>query len=169
MKKIIIAITMVSCAVFAADLKSVQLGGTQVQGDDGRILAKYFNYVDTTTAMSNRVVDLCKIPANSRIVKGVVAVSAQGADQTFDVGLKGADNSGYISNDTNTADSVDMFLDGIACSNAVVDTFADLELGDSNANYVGFSREVLLTLKALGTTPWSTNATISGVVYYIEP
>ena len=170
MKKIttlLTALLIVAASALATDYNSANLDTTD-STYGGRVLAKCFDFATGDNVLSNSLVALTYIPANSRIIGGTVAVSAMDGAQTFDMGLMGADTSGYISTTTTTADDPDLFLDGISCSNAVVDTFAMQENSDDNANYNLNTRPTYLTIKAVGTALWTTNETVSGVVYFIE-
>lgn len=170
MKKLIILISAIACVGFCADLQSSQVSGASInQADGGSIRAEYFYYNHAGAAPSNRVIDLVKVPSHARIVKGVVSISAQGGAQIFDLGMKATDGSGYINRARTIADTANLFLNDIACSNATVDTFADLELGDTNPNYASFEKDVYVTLSTLGGVPWATNTVVSGVVYFIDP
>lgn len=140
----------------------------QYRYNSGVVMAKYFSHDTAAVAhATNDVIVLTYIPPSSRIIGGTITVSAMGGAQTFDLGLKGYDNSGYIDRGTTTADDPDLFLDGTACSNEVTTTFANQENGDSNANYIGNTRGTYLYITALSAA-WTTNETISGVIYYME-
>lgn len=153
--------------VLATNYNSDTLESTD-QSYDGLIQAKYFSFATGTSVLvTNDTVVLAEIPANAMIVDGEINVSAMGGAQTFDLGLKGADGSGYWTG--TTADDVDYLLDGIACSNAVTDTFASLRAGDTIAAVELGARPVYLTITCPATASWTTNETIKGVVYYIEP
>ena len=168
MKKFVlfILIALVGSA-HAANYSADQLAGVD-QSYDGRVMAKYFTYATSTTAHTNDTIYLAKIPANSMIVGGSITVSAMGGGQTFDVGLAGADGSGYWTG--TTANDVDYLLDGIVCSNAVTDTFASQLIGDAVANVELGGRPVYVTISApVGGILWTTNETITDVVYYIDP
>ena len=114
-------------------------GDTVAQTDSGNVVCQYFTY--TTTALTNATVALTRIPANSRIIGGQISVAAMGGAEVFDLGLVAVDGGGYINKPSTTADDVDLFLDGIAVSNAVLDTFGYLvdpgAISDTNPNYAG--------------------------------
>jgi len=136
------------------------------QSNDGRVLVKYFSYAtDTVAHATNDTIILTDIPANARIIGGAINVSAMGGAQTLDLGIKGTSGA-YITG--TTANDPDLFLDGIALTNAVADTFADARQGDANANYELGELRVYLYCTALGAA-WTTNETITGWVKYIEP
>lgn len=176
MKKIIALFIMAALAVSVWAVKptaySTQLvllnGGDSVASTDvGNVVCKYFSY--TTTALTNKSVALVEIPANTRIIGGQISVGAMAGAEVFDLGLIGADGGGYINKPTTTADDVDLFLDGIACSNAVVDTFADIVQGDSNAAYAGHDTPVYLTITApSGAAVWVADKAVTGWVQYID-
>ena len=166
MKKFLIPIiALIAVGVIAATYEADTFGQID-QANSGLVIAEYFTYATGTTEhTTNDTVILAFIPQNARIIGGVIAVSAMGGAQTFDVGLRGADGSGYYIE--TTANDVDLFLDGISCSNAVVDTFAQLGQGDSNADFRVGSRPVFLTVTC--PAAWTTNETITGWVQYIQP
>lgn len=176
MKKIIgfLLVTVLSASVQAvtptaySDQQTLLNAGNMVaQSDAGEVVTKYFSY--TTTAISNKTVALVEIPANTRIIGGQIAISAMGGAETFDVGLIAKDAGGYINKPTTTADDVDLFLDGISCSNAVVDTFATISAGDSNAAYAGYDTPVYLTITApAGGAVWVADKAVTGFVQYIK-
>ena len=167
MKKLLAILLGVTIGLtaFATNYDSDTLGSSD-QSYDGRVVAKYFSYATSTTAhTTNDTIVLTRIPENAMITGGEISVTAMGGAQTFDVGLMGADGSGYYTG--TTANDVDLFLDGISCSNLVTDTFANLENGDGNALFELGARPVYLTVTC--PTAWTTNETIRGVVFYIEP
>jgi len=169
MKKYILTllIGILAGTLFAANYESDTFG-TKDQSNNGRIIAEYFSYATGTTVHTNDTIVLCRIPENARIVDGEIDVTAMGGSQTFDVGLMGADGSGYYTG--TTANDVDLFLDGISCSSAVADTFASIAEDDTNAGFELGGRPVYLTITApSGGASWTTNETIRGVVYYIAP
>jgi len=169
MKKYIIAsiVGLFAGLVFAANYEADTFG-TKDQSNSGRIIVEYFSYATSDTVHTNDLVVLARIPENARIIDGAVSVSAMGGAQTFDVGLMGADGSGYYTG--TTANDPDFFLDGIACSNAVNDTFANQVNGDTNASYELGSRPVYVTVSAPAAgAAWTTNETITGWVKYIQP
>lgn len=168
MKKLIILFSaLIATAVFAANYNSDTFE-SEDQSYEGRIVGKYFSYATGTTVHTNDTIVLTRIPENAMIVRGEINVSAMGGAQVFDMGLMGADGSGYYTG--TTANDVDLFLDGVSCSNAVNDTFCVLENGDAVAPYELAARPVYLTITApSGAASWTTNETIKGVVYYIEP
>ena len=169
MKKFISSSFVVAFAAvaFAANYDAQSLSSTD-QSYDGRVIAKYFSYNSGTVAHTNDTIALAFIPENAMIIRGEVSVSAMGGGQSFDMGLRGADGSGYYTG--TTVNDVDLFLDGIASTNAVKDSFACLQLGDANAPFELGGRPVYLTITAPVSTPlWPTNVTITGFVLYIEP
>lgn len=166
MKKLIVFLSMVAVIGFAKNYNGDSLTNYEAY-NDGTLMVKYFSHATGAVAYSNDTIFLVKIPENSRIVGGDIAVSAMGGAQIFDLGLVGADGSGYISDGTTTADNKALFLDDIACSNAVIDTFAKMSAGDANANYIGNTRDTYLAITTPDGVAWTTNETISGVVYYI--
>jgi hypothetical protein len=137
--------------------------------NSGRVVAKYFTFT-VAVASSNDTYSVTTIPANCRVIGGTIGWTALGAGRTIDVGLAGADNSGYISVDgSTTADDPDLFADGIDGSSAGVDTFASQENGDANANYILNDKETYLTVMApASATAWDIGEIFTGVVYYME-
>ena len=169
MKKFILSILvgLVAGTLLAANFNSDTLLSVN-QSNSGRVLVKYFTYATgTSTNAVGDVIFLAFIPMNARIIDGAIAVSAMGGAQTIDIGLKGADNSGYIQG--TTADDPDLFTASpLNCSNVLADTFANLVAGDQNADYELGQNHVYLTASAVGAT-WPTNETLTGWVKYIEP
>ena len=166
MKKLAFIFSMIAGISFAVNYTADTFGSAD-QSYEGRIVAKYFSYATGAVAHSNDTIILTDIPANAMIVRGEISVSAMGGSQTFDVGLMGADGSGYYTG--TTTNDTDLLLDGISCANAVNDTFSTLENGDAVAPLELGNRPVYLTITAAGSVAWSTNETVKGVVYYIEP
>lgn len=176
MKKILFIIAMtvagasfaVRPSAYSTTLTTTRAGGTVSENMEGEVVCKYFEY--TTTALSNASVALVSIPANARVIDGEISVAAMGGAEVFDLGLIAVDGEGYINKPTTTADDVDLFLDGIACSNAVTDTFANLVAGDANAAYAGFDTPVYLTITApSGEAVWVADKLVKGWVQYIKP
>jgi len=142
-------------------------GDMVAQSDSGDVVVKYFSY--TTTALTNQSVALVGIPANTRIIGGEISIGAMGGSEVIDLGLIASDGQGYINKPTTTADDVDLFLDGIAVSNATVDTFADIVQGDSNAAYAGYDTPVCLAITApSGADVWVADKAVTGWVKYIK-
>lgn len=165
MKKFIAILVMIAAGSFAVNYNGDTLVNYNAY-NDGTVMAKYFSHATGNSAYSNATVYLTKIPEKSRIIGGTVSVTAMGGAQVFSMGLAGADGSGLIGN--SISNSTSLFLSNIACSNAVVDTFANQANGDSNANYIGNTKDTYLTITApSGAAAWSVSNTISGVVYYI--
>ena len=166
MKKLIFVLIAVAGCVFAANYNADTLESAN-QSNGGRVLVKYFSHNTGAVAHTNDTILLAKIPMQARIIGGVISVSAMGSTQTFDVGLMGADGSGYYKG--TTANDVDLFLDGISCTTAINDTFADAMQADANANLELGDRHVYLTITHPTGTTWTTNETITGWVKFIEP
>ncbi len=168
MKKLLFAIVLgVACGLLAANYSSDTLTDVD-QSDQGKVIVKYFSYATSTVAHTNDVIQLAELPMNTRVVGGVVTVSAMGGAQTFDMGIMGADGSGYYTG--TTANDPDFFTASpISCSNAVADTFADVVAGDLNANVELGDRRTYLTISPPATVLWTTNETITGWIKYIEP
>lgn len=168
MKKLLFAIVLgVACGLFAANYNADTLSSVD-QSNQGGVLVKYFSYATGAVAHTNDVILLAKLPMNTRVVGGVVTVTAMGGAQTFDMGIMGADGSGYYTG--TTANDPDFFTASpIACSNAVADTFADVVAGDQNANVELGDRLTYLTISPPTGVTWTTNETITGYIKYIEP
>lgn len=130
---------------------------------DARVRVKRFSVTATAAIAQNAVVALCLIAKNARIIGGAIKHSAYSTGRTLDIGLVGADASGYIA--PAVADDVDFFLDGIDVSNAGADTFADMAAGDANALYLT-QKDVLLVATILGGTI-PLNGTLEGYILYV--
>jgi hypothetical protein len=104
------------------------------------------------------------------ITYGVIQVSALTGTNRFNVGLRGADGSGYYTGTTTNAKA--LFLSSINASNAVTDTFCVAANDDTNAMFELGDRPVYVTIEApsaTGVTPWPTGTVVKGFVEYIEP
>jgi len=162
-----LSVSAVTPSAYSTQQALLNAGDMVAQSDSGDVVVKYFSY--TTTALTNQSVALVEIPANTRIIGGQISVAAMGGSEVIDLGLIGADGNGYINKPTTTADDVDLFLDGIAVSNATVDTFADIVQGDSNAAYAGYDTPVFLSLTApSGADVWVADKAVTGWVKYIK-
>jgi len=141
-----------SATANSAELPRILAGEVvEVNEDGGRIRMKRATITASAALAADSTIALCILPKNARIIGGAIQFSAFGAGRTLDLGIVGADNSGYIDDDNSTADDVDFFLDGIDVSAAGQDTFAELAQGDGNAHYLTV-KELLLLATVLGDT-----------------
>ena len=127
--------------------------------DTGAEITQYFTYTTPSALATNKTVGLVKVPAYARILDCEITTEAHGGAQTFEVGLVGADNSGFYTG--TTADDTDFFLTAFSVSNAVNDTFANFSVGDSNAGYPT-TKEVWIVIRTDGAA-LATNKTGQGV------
>lgn len=138
----------------------------------GRLRFSMFSFntgsggVDVSTFADNTArIGLLILPANSRLIKGVVDFGAMGSNADLDLGLYALDESTNI-NDTDTvASAYDNLLNGIDVSSAGRDTFADLESGDALAlQYL--EKQTMLVATAL-TADWAADKVLKGYVLYV--
>jgi hypothetical protein len=151
---------MYSADYYGAELTSI-LAGTQVNVYDcgGRVRMKRATYtVPAGTIAASKKIALCLIPKNARVIGGAIQHSAMGSGRTLDLGLVGADGTGYL--DTGVADDLDMFLASIDVSGAGQDTFAELALGDSNAMYLTAKDCLLVATTEVNTFPAAGTLTV---------
>ena len=178
MKKIYVLIAVFCVTGFVlARTPSIIGGGSQAsytdaysEASDGRLQCVYFTYSSGTTALSNQCVAVAKIPGYARIVGGEIDIAANLADgATAQIGLIGADGSGYIDKSASVADNYALFASAAASNTWTSgDTFATLSAGDGNANYVT-DKSTFVTISTTSTVVWATNVVISGNVKYIDP
>jgi len=143
--------------------ETLAAGGIGQAYDAAGVVTKYFSYTTAANA-TNTIIALVKVPAYSRIIDGAIAYSAQGGAQTAELGLMGADGSGYWTG--TTADDPNYLLTAASVSNAVTDTFCNLVAGDTGACMVT-TKEVYLIVRPDGAT-FTTNDTITGYVKFIR-
>jgi len=173
MKKLITLLALIGAVAFAttpadysAQLDLSLAGDSIAQTDAGRVVVKYFNH--TTTAITNQVVALVEIPANSRIIGGHISIAAMGGTEDAVVGLIAKDGGGYINKPTTTADDPDLFLDNLDAGSGVNDTFGDFAAGDYDG-YAGFDTDVYLTVGCESDDDiWVAAKAIKGWVMYIR-
>ena len=132
--------------------------------DSGKVRVKKFSYtVPAGNLAADSVVGLCIIPADCLIIGGACKFAAFGAG-TADVGIMGADGSGYYTG--TTSDAVDFFLDGIDITATAGDTICEVSANDLNSPYLT-TKEVVVTIKAIGDVFTATKV-LSGFIKYIE-
>lgn len=132
--------------------------------DSGKVRVKYFSYtVPTGNLAADSVVGLAIIPANCLIVGGALKYAGFGAG-TADVGIMGADGSGYYTG--TTADDVDFFLNGIDVTATTGDTICEVSANDLNSPYLT-TKEVVITIKAIGDV-FTAGKELTGFIKYIQ-
>lgn len=143
-----------------APLKPNELGG--------RKRIAYFSFKADRDAASavvaqNDSVNLCNIPAGARLIGGKVRSGAFGASVTLDLGLKGADGSGYLDvAATSVADDPDAVATNVDISSAVV-----FELFEEPAyRYYETEKELILTCLFEGANP-ADNVELAGHIEYV--
>lgn len=143
---------------------TVSAGTTPANYNSGSEITQYFTYTTPSAIATNKVIALAKVPAYSRILDCEITTEAHGGSQTFEVGLIGADDTGYYTG--TTADDTDFFLSAFAVTNAVNDTFASFSAGDSNAGYQT-TKDVYVVIRTDGAA-LATNKTVEGVVRFLR-
>jgi len=134
--------------------------------DSGKERIKYFSItVPTGDIAQNGVVGLAIIPADCRIIGGGLKIDAFGGS-TMDVGIMGADGSGYYNADEDAADDVDFFLDGIDATATAGDSIAEHANNDLNAGYLT-TKEVVVTAKAIGGV-FTAAKVMTGFIKYVQ-
>ncbi len=164
---------LASAAVIPSDysdqLDLLNSGDTVAQTDSGEVVVKYFTH--TTTALTNGSVALVRIPANARILGGVIKWEDMGGSEVIDLGLISANGDGYIDDGDSTADDIDLFLNN---HDNPKDCGWDTGgvsggIGESNATYASFDKDVYLAVSAAAGEPtWVADKVISGWVMYIK-
>ena len=155
-----------------AERKSTQI--TNIDASDfvstnelgGRERIAKFDYTVATVAVGDTVL-LTKIPAGARFVGGAIDFEDLGTSVALDLGIKGADGSGYIDQADSVADDPDYFLDGIDVSSAGQDTVAELAQGDSNALSTIDKSCYLYATNTAASNAWTDDAVIKGVLKYV--
>ncbi len=171
MKKLIsmLIVAMLAITVSAVTVSkystqaTIAAGGIGQAYDAAGVVTKYFTYTSAADA-TNTIIALVKIPAYSRIIDGSIVFGAQGGAQTLELGLMGADGSGYWTG--TTADDPNYLLTAAAVSNEVKDTFCNLVAGDTGACMVT-TKDVFLIIRPDGAA-LGTNATVTGFVQFIR-
>jgi len=112
--------------------------------------------------------ELVLIPKGARIRGGKILFEAMGTDMTADIGLKGADGSGYIDAAGTVADDPDFFTSTpLDVSAAGEDTFGDT-LGD-NYDYQ-LEKDCYLTVTTDdtgGADAWADDKDFNGYIDFI--
>jgi len=153
---------------YSDQLDTALVDNEKVDSSDvrGKIRHQMISYTAAAEMPIASVIALAKLPEKARIIGDSIRFSAYGAGVTLDLGLAGADGSGYISADNSTtADDEDLFLDGIDVSSAGADTFARLYEGDANAQYQTEKEVVLIATNKVAVIPAA--ATLKGEVFYV--
>ena len=133
-----------------------------VNFDGGRVRYKRFSYTAAAALAASSTVGLCLLPENAVIMGGAYQHSAYGAGRTLDIGLAGADNSGYYTG--TTADDADFLINGDDVSASGQDTIAELAQGDLNPAYET-TKEVIVYATILGDT-FPLAGTLVGFIKY---
>lgn len=147
--------------------------GVRDQTYTGAKKSLYFSVDTASLSLSNDTVVACYIPANARIIGGEISFEAMAGTATADIGLKGADNSGYVNNAGTDADDPDQFADGIAVSSATRYEFATLSPNGSALSAVAAQNINVITevsTQTLATNEIvylnaSTNAATNTIIY----
>lgn len=149
--------------------EAVGHGPLKANESRGRVRTSYFQFKASRDAVAaviaqNDSVRLCHIPAGARLLFGEVVHGAFGALTTLDLGLRGADLSGYLSEDGSTlADDPD----GIA-TNLDVAAAGKKDMFEETG-FIGYETEKEVELMALfeGANP-ADDVELSGYIAYVE-
>lgn len=96
----------------------------------GRVRMARFSFTSSTDMDDGEDIFLCKLPKGARIIDGAFLCGGLGAGCQVDIGLAGADASGYIDYDNSVSDDVAKFLSNGDVAAAGKDSFAQtLALG----------------------------------------
>lgn len=140
---------------------------------EGRVRQKYWNFnttddLDGATLADGDNIKLVKLLKGTRIMLGKVWFEAMGANMTADIGLEGADGSGYIDADDSVADDPNFFTTAaIDVSGAGEADFAALQ--EDNIGYE-LTKDCYLTVNtvdSVGSNPWAADKDFDGFVWYV--
>ena len=131
---------------------------------EGRVRIGRFSYTIPTgdEAIASNVA-LVRLPKGARIIEGKIKGEAMGNSSTVDIGLMGADGSGFINADGDVADDVDFFLDG-----GDVNAAFNLDFAATIALNYGYELEkncILLATPVVGA--WDAGQDLVGHVKYV--
>lgn len=129
----------------------------------GRVRCAYFKYTASGAQAADQVLGFTKIPINARYLGGKIYSDGALEDTTLDVGLQGADGSGFIDQENSVADAPDLLGDGINIANPGV---YDLLNTEPSALGYELDKECWVT-GTLITTGLADGDVLSGVIYYV--
>jgi len=134
--------------------------------DGGKVRIKEFTYtVPAGGIAATSVIGLAIVPADCKIVGGQMKFAAlSGTSGTVDVGIAGADGSGYYTG--TTADDDDFFLSAVDTTATAGDTFATTSANDGNSQYET-TKEVVITL-TVNTAALTSGKVLTGLVEYVQ-
>jgi hypothetical protein len=113
----------------------------------------------TANSTANDIVGMMLIPKGARVLASRLLLASVGTAADIEIGVAGADGSGYLNAANTTADDPDFFLASAEIQAAATQDFG--RLGDKNGNYL-FDKDVILTIKLL------TGAVPSGAVFTMD-
>lgn len=154
------AITIDSYSTELAQVAPPNYAPLKANQQHGRLRIAVFTKQFATEAIGEDVA-LCKLPKGARILGGAISVSATTGSATLSVGLKGADNSGFIDSANTVADDVDSLLGA-----AAITTTPKVALANSQALFLGYEteKEVIVTLTTAADA--MANQLVKGYVEY---
>jgi len=154
----------------SVELESVRVDGDKLKPNQksGKVVIAEFNYtVPTGDLTINDTIDLVELPAGAKLVGGAYQHGAMSTGAIMDMGLKGTDGNGYIDAAGTVADDPDYLIDGDDVAAAGQDTIAELAQGDLNAlSTIDKDCTVYATCLSAG---WAADATLQGIVKYVQP
>ena len=113
----------------------------------------------TANSTADDIVAMILIPKGARVLASTLLLASVGTAADLEIGIAGADGSGYIDAANSVADDPDYFLASVVIEAATTQSFG--QLGGKNAHAL-MEKDVLLTLKLL------TAAVPSGAVFTLD-
>lgn len=159
------AITLTYNSVQVTEQNAVGHTPSDTQELGGRLRLAYGTYETpaSTGVTDGESIAMVRIPAGARIVGGKFFADAMGGSATMDVGVAGADGSGYYNAAGTLADDDDFFAAAssvVAAKNEV--SFTALIASGSYQ----FDKEVYIVATA-ETGNWAADKTLTFIVYYV--
>ncbi len=153
-----------SVEIAASDSAAQNYAPSKANQTYGRVRRSMFTYAFLATESANDLVHLAKIPIGARMWGGVIASPDLGTTFTIDIGLAGADGSGYIDADNSVADDPNFFTTAALDPGAGAGAFDFGKLAVDNPGYET-EKATDLYLKIV-TTGTPSAGTITGYVDY---
>lgn len=158
------AITLTYNSVQVTEQNAVAHTPSDTQEYGGRVRVAYGTYETpaSTGVADGSSIAMVRLPAGARIVRGVLHNDAMGSGK-LDVGVAGADGSGYYDAAGTLADDDDFFAVNLDTTSATVETtFLTLI---ASASYQ-FDKEVYIVATA-ETAALDAEKTLTFVVFYV--
>lgn len=133
----------------------------------GRLRVAYFYGKPTAAVAATKVMALVRLPANVRILRGVLTSNAWVATSTCDVGLVPVDQNGYIDKAGTIAESATYLTGG---GTLAVATAGKYEFGDTQANNtcVKLDKECYVVMKLNTAGMDGVADVVQGYVTYVQ-